>query len=107
MRIYFENYRYPDRATIAPYFTDKETDRLVVPVQFDAKENGWFIEHIGYLFISSSAYSGPIFVLPKSFLRPESDAKGAKDTVLGFKGIYPELVIDTESEENPFSFASN
>lgn len=103
MRIYFENYRYPDRATIAPYFTDKETDKLVVPVQYDTKENGWYIEHIGYLFISSSAYSGPIFVLPKSFLKPESDAKGAKDTVLGFKGIYPELVIDTESEENPLT----
>ena len=103
MRIYFENYCYPDRNSIAPYFTDKETDRLVVPVQYDLREKGWYLEHIGYLFISSSTYSGPIFVLPKSFLQPESEKNGAKYTLLGLKGLYPETIIDTDAEENPLT----
>ena len=103
MRIYFENYRYPDRNELAPYFTDKETQKLVVPVQEDAKEGGWYIEHIGYLFVSSQKYSGPIFVLPKLFLQPENKGKGAKTSLLGFKGIYPENIIDTESTSNPLT----
>lgn len=101
MRIYFENYPYPDKDCIMPYFVDKETGKKGVPVQQDPKTMGWFVEHIGYLYVSSEKYNGPIFILPKLFLLPEKGVKDAPLTILGEKGLYPSIVIDTEEIENP------
>ena len=59
---------------------------------------GFFI--IGYLFVASQIYSGPIFLLPKSFLQKDASGPDGKLTLLGMPGIVPEGIIDTEDEEN-------
>ena len=53
MRIYFENYRYPDKQSIFPYFQDRDTGKHTIPVQYDngKQGEGWYVEHIGYLFV--------------------------------------------------------
>lgn len=107
MRIYFENYRYPDKQSIFPYFQDRDTGKHTIPVQYDngKQGEGWYVEHIGYLFVSSEyegiKYSGPVFILPKSFLHKCSKSFEQKETLLGMSGLYPENIIDTEDNNNP------
>ena len=92
MRIYFEGHRY-NADQIEPYL-----DGLNL-LDIDTKNNKRWTDRIGYLFVSKEIYSGPIFILPKSFLISE---KGKEDLVLGMDGIYPEDVIDTDDPQNPF-----
>lgn len=93
MRIYFENHKY-DSDEIRPYLP---THMLY---NDDSKHLSW-TDYIGYLFVSNDIYSGPIFILPKSFLI----SKDGVDTVLGMKDIYPVDVIDCNDEENPLEIA--
>lgn len=93
MRIYFEHYTYPEEL-IEPFLKD------VVPVLPD--RGGYYVEHIGYLFVSNEAYSGPIFVLPQSFLLKDEDGK---KTLLGMHEIYPDKVIDTDRPDNPLAIS--
>lgn len=97
MRIYFEGYQYPEES-IVPYLKDKEANHFVVPVLRGDK--GRYVESIGYLFVASQIYSGPIFLLPKSFLQKDASDPDGKLTLLGMPGIVPEGIIDTEDEEN-------
>ncbi len=93
MRIYFENYPYAcDR--IKPYL-----DGYVL--QEGNSQSTYYTTYIGYIFVNTDAYSGPVFILPKSFLI----AEGAKLNVLGWKGIYPEDVINTDDEDNPLEIS--
>ena len=93
MRIYFENHKY-----------DSDKIRSYLPTHMlyndDSKHLSW-TDYIGYLFVSNDIYSGPIFILPKSFLI----SKDGVDTVLGMKDIYPVDVIDCNDEENPLEIA--
>ena len=73
MRIYFEDHGYP-KELIVPYFKEKGTGKTILPVQ--QKKEGWYLVHIGYLFVNSEDYTGPVFILPKTFL--EFPAKGDK-----------------------------
>ena len=93
MRIYFENYNYPNDQ-IEPYL-DKG---ILYP-----EENGTKLrtDRIGYIFVSKEKYSGPVFILPKSFL---INING-KDTVLGLRDVFPDDVIDTDDESNPLELA--
>lgn len=97
MRIYFEGYQYPQDA-IVPCLTDKETCNLIVPVKYGDK--GRYVEHIGYLFVTGKDYSGPLFLLPKSFLQIDQSDPEGKLTLLGMPGIAPEGIIDTEDPDN-------
>ena len=97
MRIYFEGYQYPEES-IVPYLKDMEANHFVVPVLRGDK--GRYVESIGYLFVASQIYSGPIFLLPKSFLQKDASGPDGKLTLLGMPGIVPEGIIDTEDEEN-------
>ena len=97
MRIYFEGYQYPQDA-IVPCLTDKETGDLIVPVKYGDK--GRYVEHIGYLFVTGKDYSGPLFLLPKSFLQIDQSDPEGKLTLLGMPGIAPEGIIDTEDPDN-------
>lgn len=97
MRVYFEGYQY-SQESIVPFFKDKETDRFVIPVLRGKK--GWYVEHIGYLFITSEQYSGPIFLLPKSFLQKDNSVPDGGQTLLGMPGIAPDNIIDTEDDGN-------
>ncbi len=100
MLVFFEQYQYPAES-IEPYFKDKESGKFVVPV---LKGNcGCYIEHIGYLFITSEDYSGPIFLLPKTFLQKDEKDPERHLTLLGLPGIVPESIIDTDREENPLA----
>lgn len=96
MLIYFEKYEYP-KELVLPFLQDGETGKSAVLVQDSGK--GWYIEHIGYLFVSNDKYKGPVFVLPKNFLSKVGD----RDTLLGNPGIYPEDICDTESDKNPLT----
>ena len=100
MRIYFEGYQYPAES-IVPYLKDKEIDRFVVPVL--SGDKGRYVESIGYLFVASQLYSGPIFLLPKSFLQKDKSDPDGKLTLLGMPGIVPEGIIDSEDEDNILS----
>ena len=95
MRIYFEDHGYP-KELIVPYFKEKGTGKTILPVQ--QKKEGWYLVHIGYLFVNSEDYTGPVFILPKTFL--EFPAKGDKKSLLGLSGIFPEDIIDTDSDKN-------
>lgn len=93
MRIYFENHKY-NSDLIKPYLT---TFKLCEDISSHTAST----DFIGYIFVSNEKYSGPIFILPKSFLIDDN----GKDTVLGMKGIYPEDVINCDDEENPLELA--
>ena len=97
MLVYFEGYEYP-KESIAPYFIDKEKGDSIIPVPRGNK--GWYVEHIGYLYVNTAKYTGPVFILPKSFLQNTTTAGEKKQALLGLPGIYPEEIIDTESDKN-------
>lgn len=89
MRIYFEKYLYK---------TDKIQKILGEHlVHEDSTKHTWETDRIGYIFVNTDDYSGPVFILPKSFLIDE----GGRLNVLGMKGIYPEDVMDTDDPANP------
>ena len=97
MLIFFEDYSYPEEL-ISKYLTDKDAKSgYAIPVKHE--EDGWRIQHIGYLFVSNEKYKGPVFILPKLFL---SKVDG-KDTLLGRQGIFPENIYDTDKDENPLT----
>ena len=100
MLIYFEGHEYP-QDLIVPYFKDKETGKSIVPVLYG--DEGRYVEHIGYLFITSEKYSGPVFLLPKIFLQKDTSDPDGKETLLGMPGVIPEGIIDTEDEDNILS----
>ena len=89
MRIYFEKY---------PYKTD-QIEKILgqALVHHDFDKGTWETDPIGYIFVNTEKYSGPVFILPKSFLINE----GSRLNVLGMNGIYPEDVMDTDDEHNP------
>ncbi len=93
MRIYFENYSY-NTDQIEPYLDAKLLYK-------DLKNNKRKTDRIGYLFVTKEKYSGPIFILPNSFLIAV-DNKGEVFNVLGIPNVTPESVIDTDDPENPF-----
>lgn len=90
MRIYFENYPYP-ASEVDKYFGKV---KLFTNEKNDMRKTSY----IGYIFLDTDTYNGPVFILPKTFLHKE----GNRLNVLGMKGFYPEKVIDTDSEDNPF-----
>lgn len=92
MLVYFEKHPYPEEV-IKPFLEGS------LPVVNE--DGGHQVKYLGYLFVSNSNYTGPVFILPKLFLQKESTAKNAKDTLLGFPGLYPETIYDTDKEENP------
>lgn len=100
MLIFFEQYPYPAES-IVPYFEDKDSGKSVIAVKESTK--GRYVEHIGYLFITSKDYSGPIFILPKTFLQKDTTDPESRLTLLGLPGIFPESIIDTDKEDNPLS----
>lgn len=93
MRIYFENHPYVNDK-IVPYLSS-------IPLCIDDITNYSSVNYVGYLFVSNDIYSGPIFILPKTFLIPVD----GQDTVLGMKGILPENVLDCNDEENPLELS--
>ena len=93
MRIYFENHPY-DSDQIKPYL-DKKL------LYEDIPNHKCKTDRIGYIFVSNDAYSGPVFILPKTFL---IEVNG-KLTVLGLPSIFPEDVIDTDDEDNPLKIS--
>lgn len=93
MRIYFENHKY-NSDQIKPYLTP-------YLLYNDIPNHKSHTDYVGYIFVSNGEYSGPVFILPKSFLI----SIDGKDTVLGMKGIYPEDVINCDDEENPLEIA--
>ncbi len=100
MLVYFEGYNYPDKA-VFDAIVDKETSRHIVPV---LKGNtGWYVEHIGYLFVAAEEESLPVFLLPKTFLRKDNSTPDGGLTLLGMPGIKPELIYNTESDKNVLS----
>ena len=89
MHIYFEKYQYR---------TDQIEKTLGEGlVRHDFDKDTWETDRIGYIFVNTENYSGPVFILPKSFLIDEGD----KLNVLGINGIYPDDVIDTDDPTNP------
>ncbi len=94
MRIYFEDYPY-NTAQIEPYLNGP------IKLYKDEVKDECYTDRIGYLFVSNDTYSGPIFILPKSFLIEEGDDYN----VLGKAGVYPKDVIDTDNPENPFEIS--
>ena len=90
MRIYFENHKYASDK-IQPYLPKH------MLYNDDSKHISW-TDYIGYLFVSNDIYSGPIFILPKSFLISQDGV----DTVLGMKDIYPVDVIDCNDDEKTY-----
>lgn len=97
MLVYFEGHRYP-KDIVAPYFTDRDFNEPVVPYQHDSK--GYYLEYIGYIFATSEKYSGPVFILPKSFLAVDESDPDKRDTLLGESGLLPELIFDTDKDDN-------
>lgn len=89
MRIYFEKYQYKTDQI------EKILGQGLVHHDFD--KGTWETDRIGYIFVNTEKYSGPVFILPKSFLINE----GSRLNVLGMNGIYPEDVMDTDDEHNP------
>lgn len=100
MLIYFEGHEYPEDL-IVPYFKDKATGKSIVPVLHGDK--GRYVQHIGYLYITSEQNNGPVFLLPKIFLQKDMSDPNGKETLLGMPGIIPEGIIDTEDEDNILS----
>lgn len=90
MHIYFEKY---------PYRTDRILSDLGEHyVHSDTVKGTYTTDRIGYLFVNTTGYSGPVFILPKSFLISEGDDLN----VLGENGVRPEDVIYTDAPDNPF-----
>lgn len=97
MLIFFEDYSYPEEL-ISTYLAGKDAKSgYAIPVKHE--EDGWRIQHIGYLFVSNEKYKGPVFILPKLFLYKVD----GKDTLLGRQGIFPEDIYDTDKDENPLT----
>lgn len=94
MLIFIEGHQYP-QDHIVPYFKKKGSDESILPIK--KGDNGYFVEYIGYLFITSEKYSGPVFILPKSFLKKD---RADKDVLLGMQGVTPENIIDTDDKDN-------
>lgn len=92
MLIYFENHPYPE---------DKIKPYLAGSIPVINEDGGYKCKYIGYLFVSNSQYTGPVFLLPKSFLQSEDGIDGAPDTLLGYHGMYPKDIFNTEKEDNP------
>lgn len=93
MRIYFENYPY-DAPRIKPYL-----EKFVVPA--DDSNTKFYTPFIGYIFVNIDDYSGPVFILPKSFL---IDRNG-ETSVLGWDNVKPTDVIDTDDPNNPLEIS--
>ncbi len=88
MRIFFEKYEY-------------KTDQIQKVlgehlVSAGTTKGRWKTDRIGYHFVNNDEYSGPVFILPKSFLIEES----GRLNVLGMNGVYPEDVMDTDDPAN-------
>lgn len=97
MLVYFEGHRYP-QDLVVPYFTDRDFNEPVVPYMHD--RNGYYLEYIGYIFATSEKYSGPVFILPKSFLAVDESDPEKRETLLGEPGLLPELIFDTDKDDN-------
>ena len=97
MLVYFEGHRYP-KDLVVPYFTDRDYNEPVVPYMHDQK--GYYLEYIGYIFATSEKYSGPIFILPKSFLAVDVSDTEKRETLLGESGLLPEQIFDTDKDDN-------
>ena len=97
MLVYFEGHRYP-QDLVVPYFTDRDFNEPVVPYMHD--RNGYYLEYIGYIFATSEKYSGPVFILPKSFLAVDETDPDKRETLLGERGLLPELIFDTDKDDN-------
>lgn len=97
MLVYFEGHRYPQELVV-PYFTDRDFNEPVVPYMHD--RNGFYLEYIGYIFATSEKYSGPVFILPKSFLAVDESDPEKRETLLGEPGLLPELIFDTDKDDN-------
>ena len=97
MLVYFEGHRYP-QDLVVPYFTDRDFNEPVVPYMHD--RNGYYLEYIGYIFATSEKFSGPVFILPKSFLAVDETDPDKRETLLGEPGLLPELIFDTDKDDN-------
>ena len=97
MLVYFEGHRYP-KDLVVPYFTDRDFNEPVVPYMHDQK--GYYLEYIGYIFVTSEKYSGPVFILPKSFLAVDVSDPEKRETLLGESGLFPEQIFDTDKDDN-------
>lgn len=97
MLVYFEGHRYP-KDLVVPYFTDRDFNEPVVPYMHD--QNGYYLEYIGYIFVTSDKYSGPVFILPKSFLAVDVSDPEKRETLLGESGLLPEQIFDTDKDDN-------
>ena len=97
MLVYFEGHRYP-KDLVVPYFTDRDFNEPVVPYMHDQK--GYYLEYIGYIFVTSEKYSGPVFILPKSFLAVDVSDPEKRETLLGESGLLPEQIFDTDKDDN-------
>lgn len=97
MLVYFEGHRYP-QDLVVPYFTDRDFNEPVVPYMHD--RSGYYLEYIGYIFATSEKYSGPVFILPKSFLAVDESDPEKRETLLGEPGLLPELIFDTDKDDN-------
>lgn len=105
MLVYFEAHSYPEELLL-PYFKEKKQeeggrDSYSIPLKHEP--DGWQVNYIGYLFITGEKHSGPVFILPKTFLAPCK--KDGKETLLGMPGLYPENIFNTESNDNILSLS--
>ena len=89
MYIFFEGYQY-NKALLDSILGENR-------VYIGNNESMGYTDRIGYLFVTIKEYTGPVFILPKSFL---IDING-QTTVLGIDGVLPEDVIDTLGPSNP------
>lgn len=92
MLVYFENHPYPENK-IKPYLDG------AIPVVNE--DGGYKCKYIGYLFVSNKKYTGPVFLLPKPFLQKEKNRPNGEMTLLGYQGLYPKDIFNTEDENNP------
>ena len=97
MLVYFEDHRYP-KDLVVPYFTDRDTEEPILNYQHDKK--GWYFNYIGYVFVTSQKYNGPVFFLPKLFLAVDASDPDGRETLLGKEGLLPELIFDTDKDDN-------
>ena len=104
MLVYFEGHRYP-KDLVVPYFTDRDFNEPVVPYMHD--KNGYYLEYIGYIFVTSEKYSGPVFILPKLFLAVDVSDPEKRETLLGESGLLPELIFDTDKDDNVLTLSGS
>ena len=100
MLVFFEGYEYPPEL-IARYFTEAEQKLHCFEFQIGKSGKGLCASRVGYFYVSCEKYSGPIFFLPKLFLQEDKLNKDKQLTLLGRKEIYPETIVDTDSDEDP------